>query len=508
MAAEIFTLKGTIDIDNSNAKKQIDSTVESGESGASKLFTSLGKIGSTAVKIGSAVATATVAVGGAMMGAANQTAQTADTIDKASTRMGISYKSYQELAYAAGQCGIEMSAMEKAAKKLEGTDLNMEDAMKSIMSLGTAQERAKKASELFGDAIAYQLTPLISQSGEEYDGLIQRANDLNLIMGDDAVKAGVEFGDTLSDVKQSFGALAGQAVSSIIPLINTFLNLIIDNLPTIQAMVDRLVPILVKLAETVFPVLADLASAILPTLMDLLDLLMPALTDIIEGIMPMFNELLQTLLPPLMEIVRALLPPLMDILNALMPILKPILDIVLTIVNVALPPVISIIKTLANIISAVLGTALKGLTPVVKGVQTVFSTVFTAIANIVKAPINFIISGINTFIKGLNKLKIPDWVPGIGGKGINIPLIQKLRVGLEYVPYDEMPALLHKGEQVLTKEEAAAYRKEHSDNYQEEKQQNYVYNNTINIEKLEVRDKDDIEQIARELYYLQKKAEV
>ena len=63
----------------------------------------------------------------------------------------------------------------------------------------------------------------------------------------------------------------------------------------------------------------------------------------------------------------------------------------------------------------------------------------------------------NAFIKGLNKLKIPDWVPGVGGKGLNIPLLKKLRVGMEYVPYDDMPALLHKGERVLTADEAKEY---------------------------------------------------
>jgi hypothetical protein len=40
-----------------------------------------------------------------------------------------------------------------------------------------------------------------------------------------------------------------------------------------------------------------------------------------------------------------------------------------------------------------------------------------------------IISAINTFLGGLNKIKIPDWVPGVGGKGINIPLIPTLAKG-------------------------------------------------------------------------------
>ena len=32
-------------------------------------------------------------------------------------------------------------------------------------------------------------------------------------------------------------------------------------------------------------------------------------------------------------------------------------------------------------------------------------------------------------IKGLNKIKLPDWIPGLGGKGINIPTIPKLAKG-------------------------------------------------------------------------------
>lgn len=40
--------------------------------------------------------------------------------------------------------------------------------------------------------------------------------------------------------------------------------------------------------------------------------------------------------------------------------------------------------------------------------------------------INFVIDGFNGLITALNKIKIPDWVPGIGGKGINISTIPKV----------------------------------------------------------------------------------
>lgn len=44
------------------------------------------------------------------------------------------------------------------------------------------------------------------------------------------------------------------------------------------------------------------------------------------------------------------------------------------------------------------------------------------------------LSVINTVIRGLNKLKVPDWVPGIGGMGINIPEIPGFAKGTNRTP--------------------------------------------------------------------------
>lgn len=45
----------------------------------------------------------------------------------------------------------------------------------------------------------------------------------------------------------------------------------------------------------------------------------------------------------------------------------------------------------------------------------------------------------------------------MGGKGFHIGTIPRLRVGIDYVPYDDFPALLHKGEAVLTASENQNY---------------------------------------------------
>lgn len=64
-----------------------------------------------------------------------------------------------------------------------------------------------------------------------------------------------------------------------------------------------------------------------------------------------------------------------------------------------------------------------------QGIQDIFKNIFNGLGNLAKAPINSIINAVNTMIKGLNKIKLPDWVPGLGGKGINIPTIPKLAKG-------------------------------------------------------------------------------
>lgn len=64
-----------------------------------------------------------------------------------------------------------------------------------------------------------------------------------------------------------------------------------------------------------------------------------------------------------------------------------------------------------------------------RGVVSVFKNIVEGIANIFKAPLNAMIDGVNTFIRGMNKVKVPDWVPAVGGKGINISTIPRLARG-------------------------------------------------------------------------------
>lgn len=64
-----------------------------------------------------------------------------------------------------------------------------------------------------------------------------------------------------------------------------------------------------------------------------------------------------------------------------------------------------------------------------QGVVDVFGGIFDGIVAVAKFPINNMITLINGFIRGLSKIKIPKWVPKVGGKGINISEIPYLAKG-------------------------------------------------------------------------------
>lgn len=63
------------------------------------------------------------------------------------------------------------------------------------------------------------------------------------------------------------------------------------------------------------------------------------------------------------------------------------------------------------------------------GVLKVFDGIFSGIVELFKLPINVLIDGINWFIKQINSIKVPDWVPFVGGYGFDIGYIQHLAKG-------------------------------------------------------------------------------
>ena len=269
---------------------------------------------------------------------------------------------------------------------------------------------------------------------------------------------------TLQTAATSILPVIVQLITQIAPLLA---QLITGILPVLGQLISAIVQVAGQLITAVLPVITELIAqlmqivqAVLPVIIQLLNTLVPVVMQIIQAILPVFIELLNQLMPVIQTIVNSVLPVLVQVINALLPLFQTIIDAILPVFMQLLNALVPVIQTLASILSSVLGVALEAISGIVQGVmqvfqglitfitgvftgnwrqawdgiKSIFSGIWEAIKSVAKGAVNGIISIINGIIGGLNKLKIPDWVPGLGGKGINIPLIPMLAKGSRNTP--------------------------------------------------------------------------
>ena len=280
MALEIFSLVGKVLVDSNEAEKSIQKTGKEAEGLGQKLAGGI----KTAAKWAAGITAAATAVGGAMVAAAKDTAAEMDAVDKGAQRMKVATDTYQELAYAAELSGVSMSTLEKAAKQLEGTDLDMSSALDQIYSLETAEERAAAAADLFGESVAYQMTPMLNASAEEMSDMRKEAHDLGLVMGEDAVKQGAAMNDAFTKVQKGLDSLKNGLVQEFMPYVMEILDWVTENIPIIQETVSKVMDAIIPIVK---PIL-DAVMAFLPPMLEkikaFIDWILPYITPIIDGV--------------------------------------------------------------------------------------------------------------------------------------------------------------------------------------------------------------------------------
>ena len=353
MALEIFKLVGSVMVDSEKADKSLEKT----DKKASSLGQTLSKGVKTAGKFALGLGAAAVGVGAAVWKMAKDHAAAADVIDKASIRMNISAESYQELQHVANLTGVSISDLEKAAKKLEGTDLNLDQALDELFAIEDQAERTTRATELFGTSVAYNMAPLLQSSAEDMAAMREEARELGLVMSNDAVAGGAAMNDMFYKVEASMGTVKNELMTDLMPVVQKVLEWIITHMPEIRATVK-------KVFDEIKP--------------------------LIQGLMPVLEKLFQAA-GVLWE-----------------KSLKPVLN--------------GIIKFLDGVFSGDWSKTWEGLTEAFKGVWEGMKEIF-------RKPINWIISKLNSFIDSVNTIQVPDWVPGVGGKGLNLKHIPTMETG-------------------------------------------------------------------------------
>lgn len=313
---ELFKLFGTVLIEDQDAIKALKNVDNKGK----ETKTSLQEIADKGVKIGAAVVAGTGAAIGGLMALANTTADSADKWDKLSLRTGIAVEELQRWGYAAGQSGADITVLETGMKKLSDTmvdaqngsktaksayeqlgisladlaTMTPEQAFESVMNaLGDMEDGALKNSignDLLGKSYV-ELKPLLAEGSEGMQALKDRADELGIVMSEDAVGAGVVFGDTLADAKSSLDGVKNKIVADLLPQLTKMLEWFLGKMPQIQSVAGSAL----GFVSDVIGFIADNSNILIPVLGGLLGAFISLkMISVVNGLMAAYTAFTTT----------------------------------------------------------------------------------------------------------------------------------------------------------------------------------------------------------------------
>ena len=280
---------------------------------------------------------------------------------------------------------------------------------------------------------------------------------------------GVAVFDTFAGVFQKVVAAAGQFVGfvneHIVPVVEDILELLVTTvIPGIISGVQAAAPVVME----VFQAIADFIGGIIPIIGDFIAGIMPVISEVITFIQTyvlpivgeVFNFIVQQVLPFIVQgiqqlgsiittVLQAVLPVVQTVFTTIWNIIQPILQQILATVQAVIPSVLSIFQTVFTAIGAIVQAATQIFSGLIQfitgvftgnwgaawaGVKSIFQGAWDGLKSIATGVINGIIGVINGAISALNSIKIPDWVPLVGGKGIDIPKLPGFAKGTKNTP--------------------------------------------------------------------------
>lgn len=174
--------------------------------------------------IGQKVAAAGLIATGGFVASLKMFATEGDALAKMSQRTGLAVETLSALGYAAEQSGSDLESLERGIKKIQkdGGDASIGGLMAIADELAAIEdpgERAARAMELMGKS-GTDLLPLMDKGAAGMQELMARAQELGVVMGNDAAQAAVVMGDNLGDVFKQAKAAAIAVGAQLAPVVN------------------------------------------------------------------------------------------------------------------------------------------------------------------------------------------------------------------------------------------------------------------------------------------------
>ena len=356
-----------------------------------------------------------------------------------------------------------MSTLQDNLTKLAGLlTENLFNAVKGVLDvflpLIEAFVQAYAQSGSLSEAFASVLGPALEEMGIKVDGLklvwetfTNFLNDVynsmiaplfdgfREMVGDTAQKFS-ENSDSIMNIFENVGDVLSDVWDSVIkPMWDAFMEVLFtlwkvynDNIGNILKLWETFSQALKKVWDSIVkPVWEALMEAV-KKVWGIFQEYLPEIQRIVDEVFGMIQSLWETVLKPALDAIGGFLQN----------VLLPIWDTVFT--YGILPAVETVFQTIIKLWDNSLKPMLQGIIDFLSGVFTgdwkkiwsglsnFFGGIWEGMKTMAKAPMNYIINMLNKVIDGLNTLQVPDWVPLIGGKGINIPRIPTLWKGSNF----------------------------------------------------------------------------
>lgn len=222
-----------------------------------------------------------------------------------------------------------------------------------------------------------------------------------------------EFRNKVMEVWNNLVALFNE---TIIPAFNTIKEAVMSALNTVWGLWQKLWEKLEPFVTKVFTWFLDFWNN---TLKGIVENVVSFITQLIQGWTTFYNNVLAPIISTLLDV---LWPVVEKVLNQIWSVVSSVFEAI----GGAIKAVTGILDGLITFITGVFSGDWK---KAWEGICKIFENIVDGLWGIIKTPLNWIIDGINGLISGINGIKIPDWVPLVGGKSFNIPTIPRLAKG-------------------------------------------------------------------------------
>ena len=287
------------------------------------------------------------------------------------------------------------------------------------------------------------------------------ANPIGLIvLAIAAVVAGLVWFFTQTEIgKQIFGEFVkfvSGVFENIVSVISTVANAIIVPFQNFLAIVSPIFNTLWQIVSSIFIlIIAVVATAIESIAQPFIWLFqnwqtvwnnicgfVSTIWNMIIGVVTAYINTMNAIISAIVNTIMAVISPIVNWINdnIIQPIanffsglwngiVQGVTGFIQGVMNVILPIANWINSNIVQPVSRFFSGLWNGIVQGVSGLASGIKNVFSSIVGIIKAPINAIIGGVNAVIRGLNSIKVPDWVPGLGGAHPNFPTIPMLAKG-------------------------------------------------------------------------------